>query len=815
MDTIEVLKSKNKKLEIEKSYLMDRLDEILSAKHSHINARNSKQVLMEYNAKMQREQNEIDGLIKEHNQKEKHYQDIITHLNEQIEELMADKMALSDELEKEQNDMRKFKQEAKRREAEILKANEHSIEMQEAMHVQKAYIEKLQDENERLIADKHNDDNAMFSELQQLKNTKFARSVRNLHSMLPRQTTQNIFKSIDLENELWRKSALTDHTIDEDGYFDLNQLDIGVEPERVSLYFSGASTRNNSTFSNVGTATTLSVLPSQESIDLIIEHKNKQRSGIVPLYEHDVCQFVDVNGYSITTINTDASMKTEEETKSEEMETPVPNMDDKVNSAKSYKSVNLKVPNQTLHKIKESMDQEAKLADMEMDFFLLTCIAVKANLFEEYPESNVMSEDIMKMFVMAQKEGLEMRKFNLWIELQLRHKYDLGKLRGFKKFAKRYNIVEEAVDAIKEKAKHFKKLAKYGHNYEVPEMIRKYAKHKGKDEVKARDYLNRIGAWSDNLLQEFEHKNEEYFDGFYGDSESAETQFFRDLFMEICKFFYCTRLLGATFGEFAVDIERIFDGMPCSKIRVDEFVSNDVWTELYGNKLLFVVDVMNGKLLQINPLIQSFCNKSIGFMRSCLKHKGDYAAFSGNLSHYICQYLVEEDVIDFEDADIDKDELIGDILGEFMKILNDKKNFARTLFRSIEKNISSKLSSNSNTMSPLTPTEIEITLNQNEYQRLMDDLNVIEVYEQILAVIIINMYYLKDIDVEFNPDGRIYRSVLKEIEKRMESVLQKCEDLNVDERTKTMIRYFFAYHFQGEPEFDGVCSTGNLGCIIQ
>merc|ERR1712228_815603 len=421
-----------------------------------------------------------------------------------------------------------------------------------------------------------------------------------------------------------------------------------------------------------------------------------------------------------------------------------------------------------------------------------------------------MSEDIMKLFVLAQKEGLEMRKFNLWIELQLRHKYDLGELHGFEKFTKRYNLkeqIKDGVDNIKKKVKHFQKLAKYGHNYEVPEMIRKYAKHRGKDEVKATDYLNKIGSWSDNLLQEFEMKNEEYFDGFYGDSECAETQFFKDLFMRTCKFLYCMRLIGATFGEFSSDIESMFDGMPCSKLRVDEFVEKNVWTELYGDKLLFVVDVMNGNLIKINPLIQSFCNKSIGFMRVC--YKGDYAAFSGNLSHYICQYMVEEEVIDFEDENVDKNEIINDILGEFMEILNDKKNFARTLYKSIEKNITSKLSVNST-------TEIEITLNQNEYQRMMDDLNVIEVYEQILAVIVINMYYLKDVDVTLNPDGRIYRSVLREIEKKMESVLKKCDELKIDERTKTMIRYFFAYHFQGEePEFDGVCSLNSGGCIIQ
>merc|ERR1712048_648485 len=356
----------------------------------------------------------------------------------------------------------------------------------------------------------------------------------------------------------------------------------------------------------------------------------------------------------------------EEETKIQAGDV-VPNMNDKVSSVKSYKSVNLQVPHKALHKIKESMDHEAKLADMERDFFLLTCIAVKANLFEEYPDKpEVMNEDIMKLFVMAQKEGLEMRKFNLWIELQLRHKYDMPNLKGYKKFTKRYAIQEhlkDGVDVVKKKVKHFQKLAKYGHNYEVPEMIRKYAKHKNKDVVKANDYLNRIGTWSDNLLKEFELKNEEYFDGYYGDSDNAETHFFKTLFMAICKHLYCMRLIGATFGEFAADIEGMFDnGMQCSKMRVDDFVENKVWEELYGDdKLLFVVDVLKGKLLTMNPLLLSFCNKSIGFMRAC--YKGDYAAFSGNLSHYICQYMVEEEVIDFEyhDETMDKDEIINDI----------------------------------------------------------------------------------------------------------------------------------------------------------
>jgi len=375
---------------------------------------------------------------------------------------------------------------------------------------------------------------------------------------------------------------------------------------------------------------------------------------------------------------------------------------------------------------------------------------------------------------------------------------------------------------VKKKVKHYQKLAKYGHNYEVPEMIRKYAKHKSKDIVKANDYLNRIGVWSDNVLQEFECKNEEYFDGLYGgSSSSAETLFFKHLFMQICKHLYCMRLIGATFGEFSADIEGMFDGLSCGKLRVADFVNNGVWNELYGDdKLLFVVDVLKGKMLQMNPLIVSFCNKSTRFMRAC--YKSDYAAFSGNLSHYICQYLSEEEVIDFEDESVDKNEIINDLLGEFMEILNDKKNFARTLYRSIEQNITSKLSVPKTTkaetddvMTPLTPTEIEITLNKNEYEQLMDDLNVIEVYEQLLAVIIINMYYLKDIELGMNADGRIYRAVLKEIEKRMESVLNKCDELKIDERTKTMIRYFFAYHFQGEPQFDGVCSTANLGCIIQ
>merc|ERR1719334_1717622 len=98
-----------------------------------------------------------------------------------------------------------------------------------------------------------------------------------------------------------------------------------------------------------------------------------------------------------------------------------------------------KVPLSETKKMEEMFKVNA-----EIEFFLLTCIAVKSNLVEEFPDKpEVMTEDAMRMYKEAQREHVSMAKFSLWIEFQLRQKYDLPKLQGFKKFMEKYGLKDK------------------------------------------------------------------------------------------------------------------------------------------------------------------------------------------------------------------------------------------------------------------------------------------------------------------------------------------------------------------------------------
>merc|ERR1719162_1325552 len=92
----------------------------------------------------------------------------------------------------------------------------------------------------------------------------------------------------------------------------------------------------------------------------------------------------------------------------------------------------------------KKLEIEMFKVNAEIEFFLLTCIAVKSNLVEEFPDKpEVMTEDAMSMYKEAQSEHVSMSKFSLWIEWQLRDKYDLPKLQGFAKFVEKYGLKDK------------------------------------------------------------------------------------------------------------------------------------------------------------------------------------------------------------------------------------------------------------------------------------------------------------------------------------------------------------------------------------
>jgi len=64
-----------------------------------------------------------------------------------------------------------------------------------------------------------------------------------------------------------------------------------------------------------------------------------------------------------------------------------------------------------------------------MEFFYLTCIAVKMNLEEMYPDcSEVTAESPIELYKLAQRESIPMNKFCVWMEEKIREKFNLDDL---------------------------------------------------------------------------------------------------------------------------------------------------------------------------------------------------------------------------------------------------------------------------------------------------------------------------------------------------------------------------------------------------
>ena len=208
---------------------------------------------------------------------------------------------------------------------------------------------------------------------------------------------------------------------------------------------------------------------------------------------------------------------------------------------------------------KEDFDQ------IELDFFLLTAICCKANLCEEYPDrSQLASEDTMLLFAAAQREHIEMRKFHLWIELQLRHKHDLPTMSGFSRFCARFNLGDEA----KRVWTGLKAVVRHGFvaDHELPELVRKFHKHRGSGCTAKRDeYLERIVDRSKECWQRIERRNGEYVAALQLEDDAAR-RVFGGLFVTMSKFLYYIRLLSLTLSAFEKDIEEMCGFLEFTKV---------------------------------------------------------------------------------------------------------------------------------------------------------------------------------------------------------------------------------------------------------
>ena len=354
------------------------------------------------------------------------YEKTISNLKKQLKDNEVDRQILSSNLDKQQKLYLSLKESHKKKELEIdnivgrtrtltmeeeEQVQKDKMELLEAVDEQKAYIEQLEAENQKLMQSKIKSDDDMFMELKQLRTHRFARSM---------------------------------------------QLDAisNLAPSEYESHHSRGGSQSFSNYSNSGFAYFHTTNPSDAGNGLGLKAIRTQMNLFGQ--EEDVDETHMIN-YSIK----------EEETKTD-LDIDSDGNDDKLNAPKEKKKVSFIDPKSVQKSEKEKaekereekkrkMMEERQKVNAEIEFFLMTCIAVKQNLAEEYPDKpEVMTENAMKLFELAQKENMAMNKFNLWIELKLREKYDLPKLQGFKKFMEKHHIAEK-FDKSKQKTK---KLAK-------------------------------------------------------------------------------------------------------------------------------------------------------------------------------------------------------------------------------------------------------------------------------------------------------------------------------------------------------------------
>jgi len=426
IDSVEILKSKAMEWEIEKKVLLEQLHEAqvqqqhgggkkagsrkgsdslvgkTALKLKNDGSEDAQRLMMESLAKMTREKNELEMMMEKQRNAKRNYEETISDLRKQLNDTERDRQTLSSNLDQQQKMYLSLQESVKKKQMDLegraraLTAEEEQKDKQEkqelldAMDEQKAYIQQLESENQQLMQSKIHDDDQMFMELKQIRTHRFVRSMK------------------------------------------LDDALSGLEyPE--SAYTGGGHSRagsgSYSNASNSGMGYIHAFQPSGVELNfkMIREMNMDVDDG-------------DINEDAEVEYDTHLSV---EPTKSVADE-PSTNEKDKEKKKVSFQKQEKEKAVTDKEKLKRKRMEQMQKMNAEIEFFLMTCIAIKANLVEEYPmKPEVLMEDPMKLFEIAQKEHVEMRKFNLWIELKLREKYELPKLEGFKKFWEKYHIKDK------------------------------------------------------------------------------------------------------------------------------------------------------------------------------------------------------------------------------------------------------------------------------------------------------------------------------------------------------------------------------------
>ena len=146
------------------------------------------------------------------------------------------------------------------------------------------------------------------------------------------------------------------------------------------------------------------------------------------------------------------------------------------------------------------------------------------------------------------------------------------------------------------------------------------------------------------------------------------------------------------------------------------------------------------------------------------------------------------------------------------RIVNDKRNFPKMLYKAMERHFEMERAVQLMSDRERNGVNGKLERIEEDGNELMVDMSS---YEQILSVIIVNLCALEE-------DGQRYR-VDQDLNKQTQSavavIMRKCDKLNVDEKSRSMIRQFFAGYFSPNEMLKiDVCGLGpslSAGCLVQ
>ena len=314
------------------------------------------------------------------------------------------------------------------------------------------------------------------------------------------------------------------------------------------------------------------------------------------------------------------------------------------------------------------------------------------------------------------------------------------------------------------------------------EIVSKYKHLKSQNDKSTNEYLQRIKKWADNLSNIYEEKQSKYIKD-YGYTNEIHVKFFQEMFTILATFLFNLQFISATFKEFGKDIQ-----FTCN-IKYDRITLNlikqlKLWQDCYGSELDNIINKIAGDLvftenskLFAKKSLYHLANNAEEFIAAC--YKGNYLIFVAEYVHCTLQYMLEKD------PNSNPCHIVNDIIPEFIEVLNDKKNFMKMLFKSMQK-------------------QKRHSVQLSNDIGWVADISGVEVYPKILAIMIVCLQKLENKNpITMSKDDR------KKLIEQCDVVMSKCGELNMGEQPKAMVRKYFGNLLNPE-EGDQVCQ---LACV--